>query len=78
MASLAWLTAASSFSTLLANTEKLEEDAEEDAEGDAGEEDDSGDQGDEKPRLSKRQYSHMDDDEGMQPYSVIGETCSTN
>ena len=60
----------SSLASLWVNTEHLEEEAEEGIEGDAGEEDDSGDQADEKPRPSKRQYSYMDDDEGMQPFRL--------
>ena len=42
----------------------------EDVEGDAGEEDDSGNQMDKKPRLFKREHSHMDDGEGMPPFQL--------
>ena len=68
MAAVKWIGTLSNLASLMVNTDKIEEDVEGDVEGDAGEEDDSGYQVDEKPRLSERQYSPMDDDEGMPPF----------
>ena len=68
MAATPWVMIANlaSLSTLLTNTKNGGEDLEEGIEKET-EEEDSGDQADEKLRLSKRQYNHMDDDESMPP-----------
>ena len=69
MAATPWVMIANlaSLSTLLTNTKNGGEELEEGIEKETEEEDDSGDQADEKLRLSKRQYNHMDDDESMPP-----------
>ena len=69
MAATPWVMIANlaSLSTLLTNTKNGGEDLEESIEKETEEEDDSGDQADEKLRLSKRQNNYMDDDESMPP-----------
>lgn len=74
---MAWVAVANwaSLTTLINNSEKLGGELEENIEGDEGE-DVEGDGGEEvdssyevavRPTVSKRQHSHLDDDEGMPP-----------
>ena len=58
----------SSLASLWTNSDKIEDDLEEDIEGDGGEEEDSRYPVAERPSRFKRQYSYMDDNEGMPPF----------
>ena len=65
-----WIGTIANLESIAVNSDKIEEDMEGDDEGDAGEEDDSGNQMNKKLRLSKRQHNYMVDDEGMPPFQL--------